>query len=170
MNNKQIRSGIRQHDERVADKAPGGKMVITTMPDGGGLRLEIRDSGRPKWVFRYSRPATGKANEMRIGTYPDIPLSRAREIASGLRAKVQENIDPQVAKVEAIKVVTAEAEKKARTFGVLVHEFLDSQDWAGGTEKLNRGRVKKYMVRMMNMQLDEITPRFLVEDVLKPIR
>ena len=59
--------------------------------DGGGLYLRIDDTGK-RWVIRYT--FEGRSREMGAGSASDVPLSRAREIAASIRAKVAAGADP----------------------------------------------------------------------------
>ena len=52
--------------------------------DGGGLWLQVRDSDRRAWLFRYTA-ATGQ-RQMGLGPFPDVSLAEAREAARLARA------------------------------------------------------------------------------------
>ena len=61
-------------------------------PDGGGLYLQVRNSGAKDWFYRYE--VGGKGRKRGLGPYPTISLELAREetlISSQLRKK---GIDP----------------------------------------------------------------------------
>jgi Arm DNA-binding domain len=59
--------------------------------DGGGLTFTLSAKGTAAWVLRYR--FGGKPREMTIGRYPDITLAKARELATGARARVQQGAD-----------------------------------------------------------------------------
>lgn len=78
------------------------KAVATAKPreksyrlgDGGGLNLIIRPKGNRSWEFRFKRPSTGKLTYAGLGTYPDISLAEARQLAKQYRKLVKDGIDP----------------------------------------------------------------------------
>ena len=47
------------------------------LPDGAGLRLDCQPSGAGWWRLRYR--FAGKAGMLSLGTYPEVPLSLARQ-------------------------------------------------------------------------------------------
>ena len=72
------------------------RKVATAKPgkheDGGGLRLVVSNAGARKWVLRFS--LNGKRREMGLGSYPDISLADARELAAQYRKQAQSGEDP----------------------------------------------------------------------------
>lgn len=60
--------------------------------DGGGLTFTLSKAGTAAFVLRYMRG--GKAKELTIGNYPDIPLSVARKLAREKRASIDLGGDP----------------------------------------------------------------------------
>jgi integrase len=77
--------------DRQARSAPVG-----VHGDGGGLYLNVRSKSARSWLFLYR--SNNKRTELGLGPYPDIPLSRARELAAELRAAKAEGIDPRQAR------------------------------------------------------------------------
>jgi integrase len=61
--------------------------------DGGGLWLTVEGKAR-RWTFRYKSPATGKRREMGLGSYPDVPLAKARDKARAARQLLDGGTDP----------------------------------------------------------------------------
>ncbi len=59
--------------------------------DGDGLTFTLSAKGAASWVLRFR--LAGKQREKTIGRYPDISLSKARELAAADRAKVQTGVD-----------------------------------------------------------------------------
>lgn len=81
--------------------------------DGGGLYLRYRKEDQiPTWRFRYK--FAGKARAMVIGSYADYSLSKARETAKELSARVALGYDVAAEKQErkAEALAKIEAEKK----------------------------------------------------------
>ena len=71
-----------------ADKLNARK-VATAKPgkygDGGGLWLYVGPNSK-SWVFRYM--IRGQAHEMGLGSFDDVSLEQARELARQYRAQV----------------------------------------------------------------------------------
>ena len=65
---------------------------IAGKSDGDGLTFTLSTAGTAAWVLRYR--FQGRAREYCIGRYPDTSLASARELAVGLRGRIQkgENI------------------------------------------------------------------------------
>ena len=64
--------------------------------DGGGLYLSISSNGGRRWVFLFRWH--GKPTEIGFGSAREVPLARARELASQARAKLAEGINPKIAR------------------------------------------------------------------------
>lgn len=62
------------------------------LSDGGNLYFICRKTGSRSWVFRYKRLSTGKMTNAGLGAYPEISLSRAREIAAEYRQLVRKGL------------------------------------------------------------------------------
>ena len=60
--------------------------------DGGGLYLQVGQTGAKSWIFRYR--AGEREREMGLGAYPAITLARAREKAVACRQLRQDGKDP----------------------------------------------------------------------------
>jgi integrase len=61
------------------------------LADGGNLWIYPRGNAR-SWIFRYS--LAGRAREMGLGAYPDVPLAEARERAAEHRKILRAGLDP----------------------------------------------------------------------------
>lgn len=68
---------------------PTGKSKI--LPDGGGLRLLVHPNGSKYWQFRTTR--AGKETSFQLGTFPQLDLASARELAEDLRRKARAGVD-----------------------------------------------------------------------------
>jgi integrase-like protein/Arm domain-containing DNA-binding protein len=68
----------------------------TTVPgwhaDGGGLYLEIDETGRKRWAMRLT--VNGRRRDFGLGPLHKVSLATAREIAAEYRAKAYRGIDP----------------------------------------------------------------------------
>jgi len=60
--------------------------------DGGGLYLQIAQTGQKSWVFRYERE--GKIRNMGLGGLRKVSLDAAREAAHHAREQLALRIDP----------------------------------------------------------------------------
>ena len=69
-----------------------------TKSDGAGLTFTLSSKGTATWVLRYR--IGGKQRELTLGRYPDLTLTRARELAAEKRVAVQQGVDVAQAKQE----------------------------------------------------------------------
>jgi integrase len=86
--------------------------------DERGLYLYIVPTGGRLWRFRYRHGGVEKL--LALGSYPDVPLKRAREKRDEARRLVADGIDPSAKR---------QAEKAAQvdTFEAIAREWLDLQ-------------------------------------------
>ncbi|HEV7370819.1 tyrosine-type recombinase/integrase [Arenibaculum sp.] len=61
-------------------------------PDGGGLYLQVTESGAKSWIYRFT--LDGRAREMGLGPVHTIALAEARDRATACRKMRLEGIDP----------------------------------------------------------------------------
>lgn len=92
---------------------------IAGKSDGQGLTFTLSSKGTASWVLRYR--LVGKARELTLGRYPDMTLSKAREIAAAKRVEVQQLVD-----VAAIKQQKKAEAKKAQNVSQLAELWLDN--------------------------------------------
>ncbi|AUY40506.1 integrase [Leclercia sp. LSNIH3] len=157
----QIRSWIKS-DERFEGRA-----------DGNGLYLRYRAADKgPNWRFRYR--FAGKARAMLIGSYSDLPLARAREIAKELSARVSLGYDvageKQERKAEALAKI--EAEKNAIHVSGLAAEYYTRQiETTYKHPELFRSSLQKNIVALIGkMKVEDVRPRHIdtvLQDVLE---
>ena len=62
------------------------------MSDGGGLYLQVTKAATKSWLLRYR--FNGKRREMGLGSYRDVGLADARELASEARKMAKSGTDP----------------------------------------------------------------------------
>src|SRR5271157_5816897 len=79
------------------------KHTVYRLTDGGGLYLQITPAGGKlwRWSYRYE----GRAKLMTFGSYPDVPLSLARERHTEARKVLASGVDP-MAERKAEKAAT----------------------------------------------------------------
>lgn len=102
----------------VANARPQAKPY--KLADGRGLYLLVQPTGARWWRFDYTRPTTGKRNTLSLGTFPEVPLRKARERAQAARDAVADGTDPGEARAQ-------ERAAQASTFGALAAEWLTMQ-------------------------------------------
>lgn len=95
-----------------------------------GLFLRLSHGGTRVFSFFYRSPRDGKPTRFRLGEYPGLGLSDARDKARACRALVDRGIDPRDDEEEKSKRAKAEAEEARRkerdTFGRRVDDYLAS--------------------------------------------
>lgn len=64
------------------------------LPDGRGLCLLIQPSGSKWWRLRYRFQGVEKM--LSLGTYPDVPLSEARDRRETARKTLATGTDPSI--------------------------------------------------------------------------
>lgn len=85
--------------------------------DGDGLTFTLSKNGTSAWILRYRHG--GRQKELTIGRYPDITLSKARELATESRANIQQGEDvARSKKLEARKLAAA------KTLRELANDYL----------------------------------------------
>jgi hypothetical protein len=128
--------------------------------DGGNLYLQVQGASR-SWIFqRY----------LGLGCYPDISLSRARELATEQRRLRAEGKDPRDHKRQQAIAAKIEA-AKTKTFDQCAAEYIAAHkaEWSA---KHHRQWVRTLAVHVSpilgNVPVADITTP-LVKDVLEPI-
>lgn len=86
--------------------------------DGDGLTFTLSAKGTAAWVLRYR--FGGKGRELTIGRYPDISLSKARELAAVQRVEIQQGRD--VAREKQKATIERAA---AKTLRELARDYMD---------------------------------------------
>ncbi len=100
--------------------------------DGGNLVLRVRPAKRKTamhqlskyWFFRYMR--FGKESWMGLGTYPEVTLAEARDLATEGRRKLRQGIDP-LAEKRARQITARKARENMLTFAECATRYVDSQ-------------------------------------------
>lgn len=134
------------------------------MSDGNGLNLIIRKNGTFMWRFDYTRPITKKRNTMSIGTYPELPLAKARELREEYRALLAKGIDPQEQKES---VIEAEREKRETTFQALAEIYKSKEQLAPGTVIRNERIFQKLYREIGKLPIADIKTKHLIKVIEK---
>jgi integrase len=101
-------------DVELRNWIKAGKPVAKT--DGDGLTFTLSAKGTAAWTLRYS--FVGKQKELTLGRYPDLGLSKAREIAAEKRTLARLGTD-----VAKEKQAQKEAAKRAAELAKLAPEL-----------------------------------------------
>ncbi|MCX9046692.1 tyrosine-type recombinase/integrase [Citrobacter portucalensis] len=139
--------------------------------DGGGLYLRYRQVDQsPSWRFRYK--FSGKQRAMVIGSYAELSLSKARETAKELAARVALGYDVAGEKQErkAKALAKMEAEKNAMRVSDLAAEYFERQilpRWKH-PDILRRRIDKDINPHIGRMKVEDVKPRH-IDDMLKAI-
>lgn len=108
-------------DVQLRNWIKAGKPVAVA--DGEGLTFTLSAKGTAAWTLRYR--IGGKRKELTLGRYPDISLTRAREIAATKRVDVQQGVD-----VAAEKRRAEHEAANAWTFRHLAEDYFEkAADW-----------------------------------------
>lgn len=141
LTDKAIRAALKRAAET-------GKAQV--IPDGGGLRLDCQPSGAGWWRFRYR--FAGKAGMLSLGTYPDVPLSLARQRREEARALVAAGTDPSAARKadkaalavrQTVEALEAAGEPLPGTFEAVARDWLVTVHQA----KVSAGHAERTRIR-----------------------
>lgn len=108
-----------------------------------GLGIEIFQTGRKSWLFRYK--LAGKQFIIKIGDVVDLDLYAAREKALSLRKQVQEGINPKHFK----------AELKAHTVQALLDEYIATPYFKSKSKDFQRNfpsTIRKHLIPVIGGQ------------------
>jgi len=96
---------------RQIDKLTARKAETVKTPgrhsDGGGLYLNVTESGAKSWLFMFKK--AGRRREIGLGSARDVPLARARALASEARQHVVGGRDPLAMRIKPASMTFGEA-------------------------------------------------------------
>lgn len=102
-------------DKQVKALGPG------THGDGGGLYLQVLDSGARTWLFRFKQGT--KTSWAGLGGYPIVSLTAARDAALECKRQLRAGVNP----IEAKKAAKAAREKaKPHAFRTVAADYVDA--------------------------------------------
>lgn len=109
-----------------------------SMADGGGLYLWVTPAGGKlwRWSYRFER----KEKLMALGRYPDVSLSKARELHRDARVLLASGIDPMAKRKEEKNAGKAALENSFQTVALQWHEH-----WKAGKSPRHVDYVKRRM-------------------------
>jgi integrase len=100
--------------------------------DGGGLYLQVSQSGTKAWLYRFMRH--GVARKMGLGAVHTVPLNEARQRAAAARLAVLDGIDP-IATRDAQRAAAKLEAAKAVTFRQCADRYIAAQESSWKNEK-----------------------------------
>jgi integrase len=137
------------------------------LPDGGGLRLDIKN-GSPSWVFRYVSPGTKRERYQGLGSAKAVSLDDARQLATAARELVAKGLDPigeRARKSDAEPGITP-------TFEIAAERYITKHEtgWKNPKHRQQwRNSLATYAFpKLGHLTVSEITAK-QVADTLEPI-
>jgi len=103
---------------RLSARAVATRTAPGYLADGGGLYLQISESGSKAWVFRYERQ--GRRREMGLGSASIVSLQEARMAALEQRRVLVAGKDPIAERTNARTLTTP------RTWGECADAYIES--------------------------------------------
>lgn len=133
--------------------------------DGSGLYLEVTPKGAKYWFFKYSYLKTEK--RISFGVYPEITLSKARELRDAARLQVRDNKDPSVVRQETKRLAVLNASNTFKTLALEWHAKKIS-NWTPYTAKRQLNILEKELFpSLANRPITEISTPELLQVIRK---
>lgn len=166
-----VGSSMPLKNTQILSAAPGSHC------DGDGLYLEVTRKGSKSWMFRYQMG--GRRREMGLGSLVGLSAPQARAIASQLRLKVANGIDPlaereaeKLAAEAAARAARLELERKQQTFQKVAEAYIATHEAGWSNAKHIQqwtNTLKTYVYpKIGSKTVDAITTADVVA-ILKPI-
>jgi integrase len=144
------------------------RAVATAKPgrhgDGAGLWLIVSYTGAKRWAYRFT--IAGKVSELGLGSFPDLSLNAARDMAAEARKLAKSGKSPVEARREA-----ARADAGKPTFGKCADEFIAAKgsEWRNDKHRAQWAMtLTKYAGPLRSKPVDEIDTEAVLE-VLTPL-
>ncbi len=135
-----------------------------------GLSLNIIETGARSWIFRVT--VGSKRRHIGLGSYPEISLAEARELALEMKRKIKAGIDP-VDERQADRASAVSEQKHRTTFEAAFNRFYEEKVKG---ELKNAKHIKQWRSTLTTYAFpvigDKAVAAITVEDllaVLKPI-
>lgn len=130
--------------------------------DGGGLYLVVSSENARSWLFMW-KLRDGRRREMGLGSFRDVSLARARELAAAARADRAAGRDP-IAERNARKAGTL-------TFGDAADKLIEIMEasWRNAKHRYQwKQTLNSYGATLRATPVDQVTTEHVLE-VLRPI-
>jgi len=148
---------------RQINKLSARKVTTVTMPgrhsDGGGLYLNVTESGAKSWLFMYK--VAGRRREMGLGAARDVSLVRARGLATEARQHLVNGRDP----------LTMRAKPSGMTFRVASDALVENMapSWRNAKHRAQWSMtLTVYCAPIANVSVADVTTDDVLR-VLKPL-
>jgi len=136
--------------------------------DSGGLFLYIPKIGNrytnKYWRFKYT--FNGKTFMMGFGTYPETPLSKAREKTQDARQLLKDGINPQDHKKQQEKEAVKQSQLTQNTFEHISRQWFETakSGWSEGHSRTITSRLNRDVLPMLGSRpIHEITAKDILE-------
>lgn len=116
-------------------KCPADK-ARARLSDSGGLYLEVMPTGGKHWRWKYRHG--GKEKRLALGSYPAVPLAKARRDRDDARDVLKTGRDPVGAKKEA---KAADQARRDNTFKAVALDWFDH--WKGPKSERHAENVRR---------------------------
>lgn len=130
------------------------------LSDGNGLSLRVKPNGTKSWLFNYTKPKLNKRTNIKLGSYPDMPLAKAREKRLHYRELLAEGIDPR-------EHLSAEKEKysEKNSFKHWATDYLTTKtELTQKTQDGIQSRLNNHIYpKFAHSNITEITPKSILE-------
>jgi integrase len=134
--------------------------------DGGKLYLQVSNTGSKSWIFRCKQ----KRREMGLGSYTEVSLKQAREIAADFRKLENNHIDPYEHR-QAQKTAQILSEARTLTFSACSEAYIKARapEWKSPKHRQQwENTLKEYCKPINKLAVADVdTP--LVMRCLEPI-
>ena len=131
--------------------------------DGGGLYLLVSKAGGKHWKLKYK--FDGKEKLLSLGAYPEVTLSKARELKEKHKIDIANGINPNEMKKEKKEIEKFEAIKHQNTFKTIALERLEKikDDISESHYKRSFNSLKNDVYPFIgNMALDDINAKDII--------
>ncbi|HHQ4573300.1 tyrosine-type recombinase/integrase [Aeromonas allosaccharophila] len=105
-------------------KAAKPKEKEYTLSDGEGLQLRISLNGSKIWVFKYYRPVDKARTNISFGSYPEVPLAKARQFRHEARSLLAQGIDPKTHRTEQARAIAERNAAESATFERMAEKWF----------------------------------------------
>lgn len=126
--------------------------------DGEGLTFTLSAAGAAVWILRYRHG--GRRQEVKLGTYPDLSLSAARDLAARKRVALADGINP----ADEIRKAKATTDWTVRQLAKDYREKVLAT-FAASTQESYGRNVKRVENGMGGMSVQSVGPAEIVAEI-----
>lgn len=151
---------------KMSDKTIKSKSKAGRYADGGGLYLNVKETGSKSWVFMWV--LNRKRKLIGLGSYPDVCLALARSRATECRQILVDGLDPKEERdKEAIELAGMP------TFEACAKQYIEIHEptWSNPKHKQQWRMTllsERYCPKILKLPVDQITRTHILA-ILQPI-